>query len=324
MHFDRHLVGWGVIFVLLGAIPLAVQGGYLDADLVGRWPELWPLLIAAIGVSLLLTRTPANWLGSVAVAVVVGVMGGSLLATGWGGVPSIGCGGGTAAAFAGQGGSLGQAATVNVEFNCGQLSVDTTSGSTWELHGNDGDGHGPIVDASADRVAIRPATDIGTFFQRGQVSWILTLPQASVLDLGLTLNAGDGELQLSGAKLSSLNLTVNAGSLSATLGPTPIANAVNVTVNAGSATLAASAPGTYNLSLNAGSLDLCSASGTAARIRWSGVLASNDLDGLGLVKVDDRTWTTTGFDPSAAHLDLDVTANAGSFTLNFGGSCSGS
>jgi len=325
MHLDRHLVGWGVIFILLGAIPLAVHEGYLDGDLVGRWPELWPLLIVAIGVSLVLTRTPAAWLGSLVVAVVVGVMGGSLLATGWGSVPSLGCGGGSAASFPVQAGTLGDSATVDVEFNCGQLSVGTVAGSGWQLSGEDGDGAAPIVESSAQNLSVKPNSDIGTFFRRGQVSWVLDLPQASAMNLGVTLNAGDGNLQLAGGNLSSLNVTVNAGSLSATLGPKAVSNAVNVTVNAGSATVAGGASsGTYNLSLNAGSLDVCALAGAPTRVRWSGVLASNDLDDLGLVKVDDRTWTTSGFDAAGPHLELDVTANAGSFDLSFGGSCSGS
>ena len=326
MHFDRHLVGWGVLLILLGLVPLAVNEGYLDAGLVSRWPELWPILVMAIGLSLILSRSPAAWLGSLAVAVVVGVMGGGLLATGAGDLSSVvGCGSGTAQPFESQAGAFGPSATVDLQFDCGRLTVATTAGSGWQLSGNDGDGDVPMVTATEDGLSIRPRNDPGAFFQRGQVDWTLDLPQAPSLDLGVTLNAGDGDIQLAGANLASLNVTVNAGSLSGTLGSTPPANAVNVTVNAGSATIGTAATaGEWNLSLNAGSLDVCVPEGAPLRVRWTGTLASNDLDGLDLVKVDDQTWTTSSFTAAAPHLELDVNANAGSFGLSLGGSCSGS
>src|SRR3954463_14495743 len=132
MHRDRRLFGWGLIFILIGAVPLAVQAGVLDAELVARWPALWPLVIVAVGLSLLLTRTPAAWLGTLAVALVVGTMVGGLLATGLGEVPNLaGCGGGDATAFVTQSGTLTDGARVDVEFNCGNLTVRSGAGSGW-------------------------------------------------------------------------------------------------------------------------------------------------------------------------------------------------
>src|SRR4029079_17884090 len=54
MHLDRRLLGWGIFFVLLGAIPLAVRAGLLDRALVGQWPLLWPVLLIGWGLGLLL------------------------------------------------------------------------------------------------------------------------------------------------------------------------------------------------------------------------------------------------------------------------------
>jgi hypothetical protein len=323
MHLDRRLVGWGLIFILIGAVPLAVNAGWLDPDLVSRWVELWPLVIVAIGVSILLSRTPAAWVGTVAMALVVGSMVGGLVATGFHGFPGInGCGGGTAHAFPVQSGTMGAAGRLNVEFDCGTLNVSSVAGAGWQLAGNDGNGEAPEVSAIGDRVSIRSISDPGRFFSRGKVVWNLAVPQAPSLDLGLTLNAGEGNVDLSGATIASLNVTVNAGSFDATLGSAATSNAVNMTVNAGSATLATGATsGTFNLSLNAGSLDVCVPSGSAARVTWHGTLASHDLDSLGLVKVDDHTWTTQGFAAGVPHFELDVNANAGSFSLKLGGGC---
>lgn len=57
MHLDRRFLNWGVFFIVLGGVPLAVQQGLLDRDLAARAWLLWPLLIIAAGVGLLLRRT---------------------------------------------------------------------------------------------------------------------------------------------------------------------------------------------------------------------------------------------------------------------------
>jgi hypothetical protein len=66
---------------------------------------------------------------------------------------------------------------------------------------------------------------------------------------------------------------------------------------------------------------VCIPAGAALRVDWSGTLASHNLDSLGLVKVDDRTWTTPHFDATRDHVELRVSANAGSFGLQIGDSC---
>ena len=323
MHLDRRLVGWGLIFILIGAVPLAVNAGWLNSDVVGRWVELWPLIIVAIGVSIVLSRTPAAWVGTVTLALVVGTMVGGLVATGFHGFPGLtGCGGGTAQDFGSRSGSLGDSARVNVEFDCGELAITTVAGSAWQLTGSDGAGRTPEVTSAVDNVTIRPPTNGGGWFSRGHVVWNLAVPSSPTLDLGLTVNAGEGTMNLAGAKIASLNVTVNAGSLTAGLGSTAPSNAVNMTVNAGSATLRTGATsGTLNLSLNAGSLDVCLPMNSVVRTTWHGTLASHDLDSLGLIKLDDHTWATPGFSAGQAHFELDVNANAGSFSLNLGGGC---
>lgn len=72
-----------------------------------------------------------------------------------------------------------------------------------------------------------------------------------------------------------------------------------------------------NVSINAGSLPV----GAPIRVQWSGALASNNFDANGLMKLDQNTWTSAGFDANQPHIELHVRANAGSFELQFGGSC---
>lgn len=57
MRVDRRFLGWGVFFILLGAVPLVVRAGYLtQAQVAGSW-SLWPLILIGIGVGILLSRT---------------------------------------------------------------------------------------------------------------------------------------------------------------------------------------------------------------------------------------------------------------------------
>ena len=45
MRVNRGLLGWGVFFIVLGAVPLAVRSGLLsEASLANAW-QLWPLLL---------------------------------------------------------------------------------------------------------------------------------------------------------------------------------------------------------------------------------------------------------------------------------------
>ena len=53
MRINRGLLGWGVFFLLAGAIPLAVRAGYITETQIGRIASLWPLTLIGIGVGIL-------------------------------------------------------------------------------------------------------------------------------------------------------------------------------------------------------------------------------------------------------------------------------
>jgi hypothetical protein len=324
MHVDRRLLGWGLFFILVGGIPLATHAGLLDQQVVSQWPLLWPVLLIAWGVGLLVRRTPIEWLGGALAAITFGVMGGGALAAGFGGIPiASGCGSGTATtAFATQTGAFTGPARADIEFNCGTLAVTTASGTAWTVAGADHKGQGPTVNAGPSNLTIRPQTQTAVFDPSGRSTWNVTLPRDEQLDLGVTLNAGEGTLDLTGATISSASLTLNAGDLTVDLGHAAVAGDLNMTVNAGSATVSLpTGDRTANLSLNAGSLHVCVPAASSLRVAWSSALGSNNFSSAGLVKVSEDTWTSPGFNPLQGHIELHVSANAGSFELEFGGSC---
>jgi hypothetical protein len=328
VHLDRRLVGWGLFFILLGAVPLLVRAGVIDGEAAGRWLLLWPLLLVGWGLGLVLRRTSIDWIGGAVTAVTLGLMGGGLIATGFGGIPGgalSSCGSAEAgAAFPTQTGSFGSAGKLDIEFDCGTLAVTTRDGADWQVGGTDADARGPDIQRATGTVTLRTAATPDSIFRfdSRRASWAVTVPRAPVIDFGLTLNAGQGTVDLAGAHLGSVNLTVNAGTLDLALDEAASLASIDATLNAGSATLGLpKLDGAADFSLNAGSLTACIPEGAAVRVHWSGALAANDFDAIGLVRVDDSTWTSAGFDASRPHLELSVSANAGRFDLEIGGSC---
>lgn len=325
MHVDRRLLGWGLFFILLGGIPLAVKAGLLDEQTIGQWPQLWPILLIGWGLGLLLRDTPLSVIGGAVTAVTFGIMAGGALATGFGGIPiASGCTGNTpAAAFASQGGQLGPTAQAEIEFSCGSLTVTTADGNGWSISGTDRNGTGPTVDTSGNGVSLRTTAVKNLLGSSGHAVWNVVLPKAPALNLGVTLNAGEGTVNMAGATIASASITLNAGALIVELGSAASAGDLNATVNAGSGAVALPAGGrSVNLSLNAGTLKVCAPVGAPVRVQWSGALGSNNFDTAGLVKVDNQTWTSSGFNAAQPHMELHVSANAGSFELQFGGTCS--
>lgn len=80
MRVNRGLLGWGVFFIVTGAIPLAVRNGALDPARLDGVFGLRPLILVGVGLGLLLADTKAAILGGFVVAVTCGIMAGSLLA----------------------------------------------------------------------------------------------------------------------------------------------------------------------------------------------------------------------------------------------------
>lgn len=325
MHLDRRLLGWGIFFILLGAVPLAVRANAVDPDLVGRWPTLWPFLLIGWGLGLVFRASPVAWVGGAIVAMTFGLMGGGAIATGFAGVPAFSnCGSGSGQSFQASQGTFGSNGRLDVEFNCGTLDVATADGSAWNVSGVSPDGRAPVVDVDPSGAVTIKGPNRGFDFVTGRTAWSVVVPRAPHVTLGLTLNAGDGSASLAGASVDGLDLTVNAGSMDLDLsGVAALArDGLSGTVNAGNATISLPTfDGSMSLSMNAGSLTVCAPAGTAMEVHWSGTIASHDLGAAGLVKTGDNVWTTAGFIASSPHVTLDVSANAGSFSVQLGGSC---
>ena len=90
VHVNRGLLGWGVFFIVAGSIPVLVQAGVLDPQVVRRVWQLWPLILIGIGLGLILQRTRAGIIGGLIVAATFGILVGGWFAVGF--APGAGLG----------------------------------------------------------------------------------------------------------------------------------------------------------------------------------------------------------------------------------------
>ncbi len=326
MRIHSRFLNWGVFFILLGAIPLAVRAGVLTSDQVASWWSLWPLIIVGIGIGLILSRTALEFLGGLIVASTFGLMAGALFAGGGLGFPGNVCGNeaGTTPIEARSGRFAGPA-EVDVEFDCGSLDVRAVEGDSWAFSGSGEPESQPRVESSEDALTIRSRAEGVRFaFVGRRERWDLELPTGIPYALDVQLNAGEARLDPGAAQLREVHLQFNAASAVLDLGSVVALGNLDLQGNAGSAEV--TLPGTSfdgRVQVNAGSVALCAPAGAALRLATGdNPIGSYDLDGAGLERSGD-TWTSPGYDTAAIRIDLDLEANVGSISLNPEDGCDG-
>jgi hypothetical protein len=317
MHVNRGLLSWGLFLILAGLIPLAERAGWISADqILGYW-NLWPLILIGIGVGIVLSRTSFEIIGSLIVAGTFGLMVGAFLAVGIGGFPSGVCGNdrGTSA-LPDQTGTFDGPADVSVEFNCGELAVSSAAGTSWTFGGRGDEDHDPIVEAAADSLRIRAAERSFVPFASNGESWEVGLPEGVPVGLRVQLNAGRATIAPGAVALRDVRLQVNAGAIVADLASASAIGSIDVQTNAGSASVtlpASSVAG--SVQVNAGALEVCTPADAGIRIHSEGGLGGNNFADAGLEQSGD-TWQTAGYLDAAVQIELDAEANLGSITLN--------
>lgn len=322
MRINRGLFGWGIFFIVLGAVPLAVRAGVVDEGVIRRAWELWPLILVGIGLGLLLRRTPIAIVGSVVVAVTFGLMAGSLVATGVGAVGGLGpCGldHRTSAGdpFPAQSGTLAGTARVRLEMNCGSLDISAGDGTGWTVNGTSDGGRAPAITTTGGNLTLRVPERAG--IDLGPWDWQVRLPREPSINLVLIANAGSARLDLAGMNVPTAKVTANASEARLDMVGTNAAERLDATANAGTLTLLLpTPPGTLQgtISVNAGSARICAPAGVALRLTGSTrALGSNNFGDRGLVH-DGDAWSSVGFADATTRIDLSVSATLGSITLD--------
>jgi hypothetical protein len=321
MHIRRSFLGWGVFLILAGAVPLAVRGGYLTTDQIGRLWTLWPLILVGVGVGLILTRTRFDFIGGIIVAATLGLMAGGLISTGVGAVSTGACGeGGRTAAFPARDGAFATTGgSVQIDADCADVTLGVGSDDAWRVEGEDDDGLGPVIEATETTLDVRPRDESGRpFWTLGERdTWRVTVPTTTTVDVAVQLNAGQATIDLAGAAVGTLHLQLNAGAATIDLGSAEAVEGMDIGLNAGSLGLTlprVSTTGTIHA--NAGAVRLCAPEGVGLKLQTNeSIVASYDYADQGLVQ-DGSTWTTPGFDTASVKIQLETEANAGSFALD--------
>jgi hypothetical protein len=317
MTLDRTRLNWGVFLIVLGAVPLAYNRGVISTDTVTEMWRLWPLILIGIGLGIVLARTPAAFIGGLAVAACVGLVLGSLLAVG----PHVGCGSanGPTHSYTRDGAFDVTDARVVLELQCGSATVTTSSDNGWHIDGSVR-GDDPVVTATGNQLAIRQGDQSGWFVNRRYQDWAVTLP-SGLGELSAELDAGDASYVLAGASISRASFSVNAGSLKVDLSSARVDDlALSTNVGSASLILDGGSNTTGRVSNNVGSTDICAPAGLGLSIRYSSSLASENFSAAGLSLVNG-TWQTSGYDTASFRAVLTIDNSVGSVTLNPAGGC---
>jgi hypothetical protein len=320
MNYHRGLLFWGLALITGGAVALAAQQGYIDQDfLTGAW-RLWPLILVAIGVSIIVSKTPFAIVGTILAALVVGSAGGALIAVG----PGVAaCGGSEPSTLTTEQGTFGDSAQVSLDFNCGTLEVSTTDGDEWSVASGRRGGDPARITASGDRLRVESSEHDGWWNGGGRQHWIVGLPTGTSYQLDITPNAADATIDLGGGRFTSVSLHPNAGAVRLILSDATVDD-LDLSLNAGSAVILIGAGMSMDASVsaNAGSIEVCTDDGVALSVTTdTNFTFSDNLDDSDLQRVGD-TWSTPGFADASDQVRIDLEGNAGSFTLNPEGGCS--
>jgi hypothetical protein len=324
MHVRRGVLGWGVFLILAGAIPLLVRAGVLTDEQVGDLWTLWPMILIGLGVGLLLARTRFSFVGGLIVAATFGLIVGGLLS---GGVSSSAgaCGSSEgASAFPNQVGTFpGASATIDVELDCGDVSITAAPGADWTVSGEAREGQGPQVESTTERLEVDPTNGGGLFgIFSTRSNWRIAIPTDPVVDLELDANAGTAAIDLAGAHVGQVSIGLNAGSTTIDLSAVAAVRELQVELNAGSAGITfPNLSMTGTIEANAGSVRLCVPAGVGLRIETGGSIAAS-YDFHDLVE-DGSVWTTLGYAEAPVRIDLRTDGTAASFTLDPEGGCDG-
>lgn len=316
MRARRGLLFWGLFLIPLGAIPLIVRAGGFDASLLADVWRLWPLVLIAVGVLLVVRRTQAAVVGTAVIALTLGMFGGAALAAAPTSFAMFGdCRPGGDMQRVEQSGAFAGPASVDLDFRCGTLTVAATDRSDWRVAAEYTTDR-PTIDARDDGLTVRSAGSTGHV----RDEWTIDLPAAGTSEFRVVANAVSASIDLGESTLKRLTADLNAGDVRIVAGAGGTDH-LGFTMNAGRVRLETGrAPMAGSMSINAGAIDLCVPSDVGLRLDVKEQLTfGTNLGSQGLTK-SGTVWTrsATGGAPT---IDLSIEGNAAALTLKGEGAC---
>jgi hypothetical protein len=316
MRVDRGRLNFGVFFIVLGAVPLAYHQGWIDAGTIGGLWRLWPLILIGLGLGLVLSRTPAYFVGGLFVAACLGLIAGSLFAVG----PHWGCDRNATLYQQAETSGSSQVSRLDLTLPCGEASISRSPDSSWRVSASHAGGRDARINLNGSLLSIRADDDRDWWVERGWNTWNIQLPAETLESLSATTDAGDATLDITGVSFSGADFTLNAGSFHLDLNGASLAS-LSLTTNAGASRVRLdSASDIYSGSVttNAGELTLCVPFEVGLQIRSTETLGSSNLDKIGLARLGD-TWQTQNYSSATHKVNLSATTNAGNLNVKIGG-----
>jgi hypothetical protein len=318
MRLNRKLLYIGVFLVAMGSVLLLATGGIVDEDTVIRLLQLWPIAVIAVGAGLLLRRTRLALAGGLMAAAIPGLLLGGVAYAAPAVAPS--CSDWHPVTLESREGTFQGGASVDLHLSCGNATVSTAPGDAWQLQAGNSAGDGPAVSSSPTRLSVTSATTHrGFLFGHGRDAWQLTLPGGPRLDLNAVIEAGRGQLDMSGAHLGDVQVAVRAGDAHVDLAQA-FSGPVSLTADAaaGSLILPAGQDTTATVTVNAGSVAVCTAPGVGVRIHQQVVAGA--VNRAGLIASGDG-FESPDYAVAAHHADVTVKVSVGSVDINPEGGC---
>jgi hypothetical protein len=316
---NRRLLRWGVFLLALGGVLLLGQAGGLDRELVRQALALWPVAVIAIGASILLRRTPAGLASGVVAAALPGLLVGGLVVS----FPDVSahCRSNPPATFDTQQGTFTGFANVELTVACGDLSVATAGGNDWTARLGQSSRTAPTVDVGPGQLQISTASRKIWLGAPGDGDTIeVTLPTSPQLELDARVEAGEGRLDLRGARLSRTTLIVNAGKATMDLRDASLVR-LAVEVNAGDADIRLPvADFNGSVEVNGGEVRICVPAELGLRIRNDVSLGSVSHPGFRAARAGSG-WESPGYEAAAHHAEVSVDVNVGRVAFNPPGGC---
>ena len=208
MRIRRGLLFWGLFLIPLGVIPLLAREGYIDLSGVGEIWRFWPLLLIALGLGLLLGRRSIGLVVVAATALLLGAMGGAVIAgadLGVGTVTScVGVGGDEQQVE--QQGTFSEPGSIELDLDCGSLQLTTAPGQAWSVVARYR-GEPPRIDGDGSELTIDSPDGLTSDRQ----DWTVVAPADGLRTIELDSNAASSTLTLAGATVDALDVDLNAG-----------------------------------------------------------------------------------------------------------------
>ncbi|MYD94287.1 MAG: hypothetical protein F4Y02_11490 [Chloroflexi bacterium] len=299
--------GFAGVLILLGVFGLLWNFNVLPDGFWGEFWTLWPLLLVAVGVNLVLSRKGA-WLGSVAALAVVT---GSLVAA-W------------VLAVADPGSPRGltissesisvksdgaQSARLNLTVAAGDLSLTGGAPAGLLLSGGS---QGSVAEVTDQRVSVRSSNGRQTVDVRLNTEWNFEFPprrsrssegrwilrHAEGIPTDIRIETGASDLDLDLRELNVQSLNVDGGAAD-----------IDVVLPANAGRTAA------EFNIGAADLDITVPAGVAARIDFDGGISSLNIDESRFPKQGDR-YVSPDFESAANRVTIKIEAGVSDITIN--------